>query len=199
MENNTTPVASSDDKIIYKFNLIFSLILFFTGLVLVGLSAFYIYDFYKKSENYVELNAVISSYESNNSGLRAAIITYEVDGEKYDLRTKKFVQIPESIGTIVSVKYNPDKPSEAMRNGDTINFIFPTVSILVFLVGFIKLIRVIRSKSKKKKEVIEEEKPKEEKKEVVEAPKFTHKVAPDQQTIGELRLPSNKNDDNWYL
>ncbi len=129
-ENNDINVSKKSHP------LLFSLIFFSIAIVLcvISVSEFLIYK--QKNETFIEVIGKIVDYNSDKDDrLRAIIAEYEVDGQKYELNSKKYVDIPDSIGSVVSIKYNPDNPSEAIFTYEKTGFTFIAISFGVLFFG----------------------------------------------------------------
>lgn len=69
-----------------------------------------------KTSNYVEVNGRVVDYKMNSDGLYGEIVEYEVNGAKYIVYSNSYSNIPKSIGSVMSVRYNPSAPSQAVLN-----------------------------------------------------------------------------------
>lgn len=178
---------------LFKTRIISSIILILGGLACFLIMYLNITDHTRKANEYIETNGFITYYDTNDDGLRAIVVTYEVDGEKYDLHSKDFVQKPQDIGNVVSIKYNPNDPSDAIWTYESIDIKFILIGIVLFLSGLFSFIGAILHHSKR---IVTEEVKEEE---VKEEPKITTNrniASLNQQVLGTLNIPNNNDQNN---
>jgi len=81
--------------------------------------------------SYVSTTSVVENYKTNENGTGKAIVSkYIVDGQAYFKISTDYYEKPPVEGTIIQVKYNPEKPSEAIWDNDKLN-----IEILIFIIG----------------------------------------------------------------
>lgn len=133
---------------------IFGLVFTLCGVALLFYSFQTIKDYKEKDAKYIEVSAEVVDYRENSEGLLAIIAEYEVDGEKYTKTGSTYSNSPKSIGSKVSVKYNPINPKDSIWKNDSTNLVLPLVSTGFTLVGLlIFVIGIIGFKGKNKKEI----------------------------------------------
>ena len=130
------------------------------GLILMGILALVVTGivfavFYNRIfgySNYIEKEAVVVDlYESydyeDGTYTYASIAEFEVDGHKYLVKDDVSSSIPDPIGKIVVIKYNPSDPHDAMfkQSSNTVVFlitiiaIFGISAIVMIITGLVKL------------------------------------------------------------
>lgn len=97
-----------------------------------------------KTENYIEIEAVVVNYEENFDNKYHEIVEYTVDGQTYSSTSSTASNIPDSIGSTVIIKYNPDDPSEVSWDTGLSRILMPACGILFIVVGIIGSIRFIK-------------------------------------------------------
>lgn len=189
-ENNNE--SNEVKKFSFAKSLLISLAFFALGCSLVALSVYEYLSLEEKKETYTETIGKISSHNMNNKLLKAIIVEYEVDGEWYEIESNQYSNNAESVGTVVSIKYNPKDPSDAIFSYQPMSWVLPTISVIVLLIGFGMIIRSFKKKFKKKvPELVEENK---EETVIVEKKRDIH-ASPDQHTLGQLREPNSTNEE----
>ena len=136
---------------------IFGLIFTLCGVALLFYSFQTIKDYKEKDAKYIEVSAEVVDYRENSEGLLAIIAEYEVDGEKYTKTGSTYSNSPKSIGSKVSVKYNPINPKDSIWKNDSTNLVLPLVSTGFTLVGLLIFITgIFGFKGKNKKDSSDE-------------------------------------------
>ena len=136
---------------------IFGLVFTLCGLALLFYSFQTIKDYKEKDAKYIEVSAEVVDYKENSEGLLAIIAEYEVDGQKYSKTGSTFSNSPKSIGSRVSVKYNPKNPKDSIWKNDSTNLVLPLVSTGFTLVGLLIFITgILGFKDKNKKDSSDE-------------------------------------------
>ena len=136
---------------------IFGLVFTLCGVALLFYSFQTIKDYKEKDAKYIEVSAEVVDYRENSEGLLAIIAEYEVDGQKYSKTGSTFSNSPKSIGSRVSVKYNPKNPKDAIWKNDSTNLVLPLVSTGFTLVGLLIFITgILGFKEKNKKDSSDE-------------------------------------------
>ena len=136
---------------------IFGLVFTLCGVALLFYSFQTIKDYKEKDAKYIEVSAEVVDYKENNEGLLAIIAEYEVDGQKYSKTGSTFSNSPKSIGSRVSVKYNPKNPKDSIWKNDSTNLVLPLVSTGFTLVGLLIFITgILGFKEKNKKDSSDE-------------------------------------------
>jgi hypothetical protein len=128
--------------------ILFGLIFAIVGIGLIAYSVVTIQNYNKKNETYIETTSKVVDYDYDSDGLQAIIVEYTVDGKTYRKTSNSYSNMPKSIGTEVSVKYNPDNPSDAIWTTDSTNIVMPLAGALFTIVGII----VVISSAKKMKQ-----------------------------------------------
>ena len=137
---------------------IFGLVFTLCGVALLFYSFQTIKDYKEKDAKYIEVSAEVVDYRENSEGLLAIIAEYEVDGEKYTKTGSTYSNSPKSIGSKVSVKYNPINPKDSIWKNDSTNLVLPLVSTGFTLVGLLIFITgIFGFKGKNKKDSSDEE------------------------------------------
>ena len=136
---------------------IFGLVFTLCGVALLFYSFQTIKDYKEKDAKYIEVSAEVVDYKENSEGLLAIIAEYEVDGQKYSKTGSTFSNSPKSIGSRVSVKYNPKNPKDSIWKNDSTNLVLPLVSTGFTLVGLLIFITgILGFKDKNKKDSSDE-------------------------------------------
>ena len=136
---------------------IFGLVFTLCGVALLFYSFQTIKDYKEKDAKYIEVSAEVVDYKENSEGLLAIIAEYEVDGQKYTKTGSTFSNSPKSIGSRVSVKYNPKNPKDSIWKNDSTNLVLPLVSTGFTLVGLLIFITgILGFKDKNKKDSSDE-------------------------------------------
>lgn len=99
-----------------------------------------------KLSNYVEVNGRVVDYKMNSDGLYGEIVEYEVNGSKYVVYSNSYSNIPKSIGSVVTVKYNPIAPSQAVLNKSSENILLYGIGGVFVVVGGIVLFLSLKEK-----------------------------------------------------
>lgn len=132
--------------------LIVGAILLIIGIGLIILSYNTITTYNEKNKTYVETTAQVVDYAYDSEGLQAIIVEYQVNSKSYRKTSNSYSNMPSSIGTTVSIKYNPNNPQDAIWTTDSTNIVLPIVAVVITLVGILAVIFSL--KSKKKEDVI---------------------------------------------
>ena len=134
--------------------ILFGIIFIIFGILFLFISISTIKTYNEKNKTYIETNSKVVDYEYNEDGLQAIVVEYVVNGETYKKVSNTYSNMPQEIGTVVLVKYNPVNPQDAIWSSDSTNIIFPIVSVVFILTGVIVIIISIK---KRKNEKITEE------------------------------------------
>ena len=124
---------------------LFGLIFAIVGIALLCFAVSSIKSYNKKNETFVETTSKVVDYRYDDDGLQAIVVEYVVDGRTYQKVSNSYTNMPKSIGTEVSVKYNPDNPQDAIWTSDSSNIILPIVGFIFTLVGIIVVIFSIKN------------------------------------------------------
>ncbi len=124
---------------------LFGLIFAIVGIALLCFAVSSIKSYNKKNETFVETTSKVVDYRYDDDGLQAIVVEYVVDGRTYQKVSNSYSNMPKSIGTEVSVKYNPDNPQDAIWTSDSSNIILPIVGFIFTLVGIIVVIFSIKN------------------------------------------------------
>jgi len=123
---------------------LFGLIFVIVGIALLCFAVSSIKTYNEKNETFVETTSKVVDYKYNDEGLQAIVVEYVVDGQTYRKVSNSYSNMPKSIGTEVSVKYNPNNPQDAIWTSDSTNIILPIFGAVFTLVGAIVVISSIK-------------------------------------------------------
>ena len=136
-----------------KKNLLGGLFALVIGIGLSIYSIFYLKSFNEKKDTFKEVIGSVVDYKydySDNNGFNesaAVIVEYVVDGKTYKVESGSYSSIPDSLGTKISVMYNPTDPSDAYIKGEESNsIIMPIVGGVFTLVGIAFLVQFFKNK-----------------------------------------------------
>lgn len=135
--------------------ILFGLIFAIVGIALLCFAVSSIKTYNEKNETFVETTSRVVDYKYNDEGLQAIVVEYVVDGQTYQKVSNSYSNMSKSIGTEVSIKYNPNNPQDAIWTLDSTNIILPIVGVVFTLVGVIVVISSI--KNGKKPKMLEEQ------------------------------------------
>lgn len=95
----------------------------------------------EKEKTYVETTAVVVDYEmctfDDGTTGNSYIAEYQVDRDKYRIKSSSCATINKSIGSEVKVKYNPKDPSIAVFTNDISNYIIPLIGVIFVICGVV--------------------------------------------------------------
>ena len=128
------------------FGLIFTII----GIAILCFASSSINTYNEKNATFTETTSKVVDYKYDDDGLQAIIVEYVVNGRTYQKVSNSYSNMPKSIGTEVSIKYNPNDPQDIIWTSDSTNIILPIVGITFTLIGIAILIYGIISGKKKK-------------------------------------------------
>ncbi len=131
-------------------NVFMGLIFAIIGIALLCFSVLLIKTYNEKNETFIETTSKVVDYKYNDEGLQAIIVEYVVDGQTYYKISNSYSNIPKSIGTEVSIKYNPYNPQDIIWTMDSINIILPIVGVVFILIGVIVVILSLKNGKKQK-------------------------------------------------
>ena len=123
---------------------LFGLIFVIVGIALLCFAVSSIKTYNEKNETFVETTSKVVDYKYNDEGLQAIVVEYVVDGQTYQKVSNSYSNMPKSIGTEVSVKYNPNNPQDAIWTSDSTNIILPIFGAVFTLAGVIVVISSIK-------------------------------------------------------
>lgn len=106
---------------------LFGLIFAIAAIVLLCFAVSTIKTYNEKKETFAEIASRAVDYKYNNEGLQPVVVEYVVDEQTYRKVSNSYSNMPKSIGTEVSIKYNQNNLQDAIWTSD-----LPTVSV-VFL------------------------------------------------------------------
>ena len=109
----------------------------------------------EKNETFVETTSRVVDYKYNDERLQAIVVEYVVDGQTYQKVSNSYSNMPKSIGTEVSIRYNPNNPQDAIWTSDSTNIVLPIIGVVFILAGVIVVIYSI--KNGKKQKMLEEQ------------------------------------------
>lgn len=117
---------------------------FIAGFALLCFAVSSIKTYNEKNKTFVETTSKVVDYNYNDEGLQAIVVEYVVDGKIYRRVSNSYSNMPKSIGTVVSVKYNPNNPQDAIWTSDSTNIILPIFGVVFTLAGVIVVISSIK-------------------------------------------------------
>lgn len=123
---------------------LFGLIFVIVGIALLCFAVSSIKTYNEKNETFVETTSKVVDYKYNDEGLQAIVVEYVVNGQTYQKVSNSYSNMPKSIGTEVSVKYNPNNPQDAIWTSDSTNIVLPIFGAVFTLVGVIVVISSIK-------------------------------------------------------
>lgn len=123
---------------------LFGLIFVIVGIALMCFAVSSIKTYNEKNKTFVETTSKVVDYKYNDEGLQAIVVEYVVDGQTYQKVSNSYSNMPKSIGTEVSVKYNPNNPQDAIWTSDSTNIILPIFGAVFTLVGAIVVISSVK-------------------------------------------------------
>ncbi|MCM1371075.1 MAG: DUF3592 domain-containing protein [Clostridium sp.] len=102
------------------------------------------------TRDFIETNAVVVGYDSDNEGLKAIVVEYKVNRETYRKISNMYSNIPKPKGTQLKIKYNPNDPSDAVLPSESIIIIIIPIIIgsIFVLVGTVVIISSIKKKKR---------------------------------------------------
>ena len=134
---------------------LFGLIFAIVGIALLCFAVSSIKTYNEKNETFVETTSRVVDYKYNDERLQAIVVEYVVDGQTYQKVSNSYSNMPKSIGTEVSIRYNPNNQQEAIWTSDSTNIVLPIVGVVFILAGVIVVISSI--KNGKKQKMLEEQ------------------------------------------
>ena len=127
---------------------LFGLIFAVVGIALLFFANSSIKTYNEKNATFIETTSTVVDYKYNDDGLQAIIVEYVVDGQTYQKISNSYSNMPKSIGTEVSVKYNPNNPKDAIWTSDSSNIILPIFGAVFTLVGVFVVISSVKNGKK---------------------------------------------------
>ncbi len=97
-----------------------------------------------KTKDYIETTAVVVDYDRDFDDTYSPIVEYNVSGKTYRSTSTSSSNNPDPIGTYITIKYNPNDPSEVSWNTGLSVVLVPAIGILFIVVGGIGSIKFIR-------------------------------------------------------
>lgn len=134
---------------------LFGLIFAIVGIALLCFAVSSIKTYNEKNETFVETTSRVVDYKYNDERLQAIVVEYVVDGQTYQKVSNSYSNMPKSIGTKVSIRYNPNNPQDAIWTSDSTNIVLPIIGVVFILAGVIVVIYSI--KNGKKQKMLEEQ------------------------------------------
>ena len=134
---------------------LFGLIFAIVGIALLCFAVSSIKTYNEKNETFVETTSRVVDYKYNDERLQAIVVEYVVDGQTYQKVSNSYSNMPKSIGTEVSIRYNPNNPQDAIWTSDSTNIVLPIIGVVFILAGIIVVISSI--KNGKKQKMLEEQ------------------------------------------
>lgn len=131
------------------------LIFAIVGIALLCFAVSSIKTYNEKNETFVETTSRVVDYKYNDERLQAIVVEYVVDGQTYQKVSNSYSNMPKSIGTEVSIRYNPNNPQDAIWTSDSTNIVLPIIGVVFILAGVIVVISSI--KNGKKQKMLEEQ------------------------------------------
>ena len=127
---------------------LFGLIFAVAGIMVLCFAVSSLKTYNEKNEYFVETTSKVVDYRENDEGLQAIVVEYVVDGQSYLKTSNSYSNMPKSIGTEVSIKYNPDSPQDAIWTNDSSNIILPVFGGIFTLVGLVIIVFSIKNGQK---------------------------------------------------
>lgn len=124
--------------------ILFSFVFIGFGVLFLILSVSNIKTYLEKNKKFTATTATVVDYNTNDEGLYAIVVEYEVDGIKYTKVSSTYSSMPQSIGSEISIKYNPDNPKDAIWKNDSTNIILPIFAVVFTGAGVFMLIYGIK-------------------------------------------------------
>lgn len=116
---------------------LFGLIFVLIGIVGIAFSVKSINTYNEKKESFIETTANVVSYRYDDDGLAAIIVEYYVNEIPYQSISNSYSNMPKSIGSVVSIRYNPSNPNDMIWENDSTNIVIPIVCSVFTLVGLV--------------------------------------------------------------
>ena len=132
---------------------LFGLIFIVVGAGLLFFSIKTINEYKEKDAKFIEITSKVIDYDRNSDDLEAIIVEYVVDGQTYTMTSNTYSSNPKDIGESVSIKYNPEDPSDAIWTNDSTNIVLPIASVVFMLAGVVIIVTGV--KKGKKENVID--------------------------------------------
>lgn len=110
----------------------------FLGTMFMLFGLVLIIDHHEKSKVYIETISTVIEHKQEDENTYYYVVEYEVDGKTYTKTSDVATSNPKKIGKEISIKYNPDNPSEAIWTKDYDTIILPIISV-IFIVACVIL------------------------------------------------------------
>ena len=123
--------------------ILFGILFVVVGVALLIYAVKTISSYNEKNETYQEIIGRVVDYDYDTEGLMALIVEYQVNGNTYRKISNEYSDNPRTIGSEVSLKYNPDNPEDTIWTNDSTNVVLPVFGGLFTLVGALITIRAI--------------------------------------------------------
>lgn len=127
---------------------LFGLIFIVVGAGLLFFSIKTINEYKEKDAKFIETTSKVVAYDRNSDDLEAIIVEYVVDGQTYTMTSNTYSTNPKDIGESVSIKYNPEDPSDAIWTNDSTNIVLPIASVVFMLAGVVIIVTGVKKGKK---------------------------------------------------
>ena len=126
-------------------NKIFGILTIIIGLVVLIFSINDIKKNNEKQKTYIETTATVVGYEEcelddNDIGQRF-IAEYQIDRNKYQIVSNTCGTVTKGLNKKVSIKYNPNNPSDAIFANDKSVYIAAAVGVIFIICGFVVVLK----------------------------------------------------------
>ena len=129
------------------------ILLAFIIVIGIGVTIYSIYNnklYKEKDAKYIEATATVIDYDykidEEGTELAAIIAEYTIDREAYQYKGTTYSTNPIPLGTTITIKYNPNDPSDAILPNDHTGIIAIIVGVGFIVLGTIGLIIEIKNK-----------------------------------------------------
>lgn len=123
--------------------ILFGVLFIVVGVALLIYAVKTISSYNEKSQTYQEVIGYVIDYDYNNDGLRSIIVEYQVNGKTYKKISNEYSDNPRTIGSEITLKYNPNNPVDAIWINDSTNVILPVFGGIFSLAGALITIKAI--------------------------------------------------------
>ena len=124
-----------------KWGILFSLIFFIIGIVILLFGYKESEKYNEKSKKYIQIDAYVVDYAYSESDegntTKAIIVEYEVDGKTYRKQSSVYTSNPKSIESVEKIKYNPENPEDIIFEKNETSFVLYLVGAVFTFVGLL--------------------------------------------------------------
>lgn len=126
-------------------NKIFGIISIIIGLVTCYFSIGNFKENSEKQKTYIEATAIVIGYEEceldNNSIGQRYIAEYKIDRDTYQIKSNSCTNMPKGVNKKVTIKYNPDNPSDAVFANDISYYLVLPLGIIFTICGLVLIFK----------------------------------------------------------